>query len=408
MLQIWDKDSEDQWFCSASFKAHTGSVWRVTWAHPEFGQIIATCSFDRTVGVWEEKGCNSPTSSSPSRPAQQQQQQQQQQQSQSQSQSQSQWQGSSGSQQPASSTHPSHTVHRPSSTWVKRALLVDSRSSITDIKFAPKHLGLLLATCSSDGTVRIYEAPDIMNLGEWNPQSDLNCKMSCSCLSWNPSPFHVPMLAVGSDEPASDPVPLSTSATPNVMSQMSSLFSRGNISSSSSIQSTATNSSNIPLGRVMIFESGENSRRWFLVEILNRICEPVHDLAFACSVGRDYHLLAIASSDVKIFTLKDTSGSQHQLNDSTIASTSRSQSQPPDPSSPVSKYEIQQLAKFDDHASRVWRLSWNLTGTILASSGEDGRVRLWKCESHYMTPASFYICVFPTASQLTIWTPGSL
>uniref|UniRef100_A0A3Q4G710 SEH1 like nucleoporin n=1 Tax=Neolamprologus brichardi TaxID=32507 RepID=A0A3Q4G710_NEOBR len=34
--------------------AHDGSVWRVTWAHPEFGQVLASCSFDRTAAVWEE------------------------------------------------------------------------------------------------------------------------------------------------------------------------------------------------------------------------------------------------------------------------------------------------------------------------------------------------------------------
>ena len=28
--------------------------------------------------------------------------------------------------------------------------------------------------------------------------------------------------------------------------------------------------------------------------------------------------------------------------------------------------------------SQVWRVEWNVTGTILASSGDDGCVRLWK------------------------------
>ena len=37
-------------------QTHSGSVWRVVWAHPEFGQVLATCSFDRTVAVWEEQG----------------------------------------------------------------------------------------------------------------------------------------------------------------------------------------------------------------------------------------------------------------------------------------------------------------------------------------------------------------
>ena len=28
----------------------------MTWAHPEFGQVLATCSFDRTALIWEEQG----------------------------------------------------------------------------------------------------------------------------------------------------------------------------------------------------------------------------------------------------------------------------------------------------------------------------------------------------------------
>jgi nucleoporin SEH1 len=36
-------------------QAHDGSILRVTWAHPEYGQVIASCSFDRTVRIWEEQ-----------------------------------------------------------------------------------------------------------------------------------------------------------------------------------------------------------------------------------------------------------------------------------------------------------------------------------------------------------------
>lgn len=36
------------------FQAHSASVWKVTWAHPEFGSVLATCSFDRTAAIWEE------------------------------------------------------------------------------------------------------------------------------------------------------------------------------------------------------------------------------------------------------------------------------------------------------------------------------------------------------------------
>ena len=49
----------------------------------------------------------------------------------------------------------------------------------------------------------------------------------------------------------------------------------------------------------------------------------------------------------------------------------------------TSQLEILQAAQFDDHHSTVWRISWNITGTILASSGDDGCLRLWKGTEKY-------------------------
>lgn len=37
----------------APHKAHDGSVWKIAWAPPEYGDIFATASYDRTVIVWE-------------------------------------------------------------------------------------------------------------------------------------------------------------------------------------------------------------------------------------------------------------------------------------------------------------------------------------------------------------------
>jgi len=124
-VKIWDMDEAGNWTCTAKFKTHSGAVWKVNWASPEFGQVIATCSFDRTAAVWEEIP---------------------------------------GAQAGSAQSH-----------WMKKAPLVDSRTSVTDVKFGPKHLGLILATCSSDGTVRIYEAPDVMNLSQWSLVHEIHC-----------------------------------------------------------------------------------------------------------------------------------------------------------------------------------------------------------------------------------------
>lgn len=44
----------------------------------------------------------------------------------------------------------------------------------------------------------------------------------------------------------------------------------------------------------------------------------------------------------------------------------------------LARFEITTIAQFDDHYCTVWRVCWNIMGTILASSGDDGCVRLWK------------------------------
>ncbi|XP_017781224.1 PREDICTED: nucleoporin seh1 isoform X2 [Nicrophorus vespilloides] len=271
-VKVWDQIGNEKWTLTSSWKAHSGSVWKVTWAHPEFGQVLATCSFDRTAAVWEEIIGETPGP------------------------------GERG------------TRH-----WVRRTNLVDSRTSVTDVKFGPKCLGLQLATCSADGIIRIYEAPDVMNLSQWTLQHEITCKLSCSCLSWNPSLTnnHPQMIAVGSDD--------NTAQT----------------------------------GKVFIFEYSENSRRWMKIETIITIMEPVHDISFAPNLGRSYHILAVATKDVKIINLtpiKDNSSIQSGL----------------------TKLDVQTVAQFTDHTCTVWRASWNVTGTVLATSGDDGCVRMFK------------------------------
>ncbi|XP_056142275.1 nucleoporin SEH1 [Lampris incognitus] len=274
-VKVWDKSENGEWHCTASWKTHSGSVWRVTWAHPEFGQVLASCSFDRTAAVWEEI------------------------------------------------VGESNDKQRGQSHWIKRTTLVDSRTSVTDVKFAPKHMGLMLTTCSADGVVRIYEAPDVMNLSQWSLQHEISCKLSCSCISWNPSSSraHPPMIAVGSDDS-------------NVMYG----------------------------GKVQIYEYNENTRKYAKAETLMTVTDAVHDIAFAPNLGRSFHVLAIATKDVRIFKLVP------MRKDAT--------------STGPTKFEVQIVAQFDNHNSQVWRVSWNITSTLLASSGDDGCVRLWK--ANYM------------------------
>lgn len=51
-------------------------------------------------------------------------------------------------------------------------IVSDSKKSINDVKFAPRHHGLKFASASADGKLRIYEATDCFVLSHWNLQVD--------------------------------------------------------------------------------------------------------------------------------------------------------------------------------------------------------------------------------------------
>ena len=90
-------------------QAHDAAITKVSWAHPEFGTILASSSFDRTVKVWEQTSYSDPDS---------------------------QTNGTSGSR------------------WVERASLIDAKGTVRAVEFAPHHFGLkLVSYCSSRGTV---------------------------------------------------------------------------------------------------------------------------------------------------------------------------------------------------------------------------------------------------------------
>lgn len=46
--------SSSGWILQDEFRAHTSPVLKLSWSHPEFGSLIASCGYDRTVRIWEE------------------------------------------------------------------------------------------------------------------------------------------------------------------------------------------------------------------------------------------------------------------------------------------------------------------------------------------------------------------
>lgn len=185
-------------------------------------------------------------------------------------------------------------------------------------------MGLRLATASADGFVRLYEAIDVLNLSHWPLQEEfLADKEGVNCLSWNPSQFDVPMIAVGS---------------------------------------------NTLIAKVWVYNNAYN--RWQACADLTGHTDIIHDISWAPNMGRSYHLIATAGKDhtLRIFKLRTISNN----------------------------YQVEQVACLTHHNSQIWRVEWNVTGTMLASSGDDGTVRMWKSDYE-----GNWVCVSTIAGDMS-------
>jgi nucleoporin SEH1 len=182
----------------------------VSWAHPEFGQILASCAGDGCVHIYEEVIDRN---------------------------------------------------NRSLRRFTRKALLVDNTQKVTDLQFAPRHLGLKLAACSEDGRVKVYTCENFTTLTQWQPQEfSPQIAAPCQALSWSPSPFDAPALAIAS----------------------------GNA--------------------VEIWEYQDTARKWLLQFAIPHP-QPVHHVDWAPQMGRSFHLLATACKDRKLRVFKLTPGS---------------------------------------------------------------------------------------------------
>lgn len=70
----------------------------------------------------------------------------------------------------------------------------------------------------------------------------------------------------------------------------------------------------------------------------------------------------------------------------------------------LTKLEVQTSAQFDDHECIVWRVCWNITGTILASSGDDGCVRMFKSKFFIILKVLNWKVLF-AVNYMNSWKP---
>eukprot|EP00397_Hematodinium_sp_SG-2012_P045239 GEMP01050740.1.p1 GENE.GEMP01050740.1~~GEMP01050740.1.p1 ORF type:complete len:312 (+),score=52.65 GEMP01050740.1:144-1079(+) len=53
-IKVWDLTIPENPRFLADLKGHEGPVWQVSWAHPKFPGILASCSYDRQIIIWKQ------------------------------------------------------------------------------------------------------------------------------------------------------------------------------------------------------------------------------------------------------------------------------------------------------------------------------------------------------------------
>lgn len=114
-----------------TLKGHTGPVWQVAWAHPKYGHILASCSYDGKVFIWKEQ----------------------------------QGQGPAGGWNKIKE----HTLHS---------------ASVNSVSWAPHELGAILACASSDGKISVLT---FRNDGQWGADIFNGHAIGCNAVSWAPA-----------------------------------------------------------------------------------------------------------------------------------------------------------------------------------------------------------------------------
>ncbi|KAG7573034.1 WD40 repeat [Arabidopsis suecica] len=238
----------------ATLTGHRGPVWEVAWAHPKFGSMLASCSYDGQVILWKEANQNQ---------------------------------------------------------WTQDHVFTDHKSSVNSIAWAPHDLGLSLACGSSDGNISVFT---IRADGGWDTtRIDQAHPVGVTSVSWAPATAPGALVSSGLLDPV---YKLASGGCDNT---------------------------------VKVWKLSNGSWKMDCFPALQKHTDWVRDVAWAPNLGLPKSTIASGSQDGKVIIW--TVGKEGE------------------------QWEGKVLKDF---MTPVWRVSWSLTGNLLAVSDGNNNVTVWK------------------------------
>ncbi|EXC02929.1 Nucleoporin seh1 [Morus notabilis] len=199
-------------------------------------------------------------------------------------------------------------------------------SQVLDVQFGVSLSGLKMVAAYSDGHIRVYELLDPLELKNWQLQIRNNL---------------IP--------PRHAFLPLSL------------LYDFRFVLMATCIKLLETTNASLCLFFMRcpfeVWEFDQAHQRWLPVAELalpGNKGDQVYSVAWAPNIGRPYEVIAVATHKAialwHLGLIPDTDG----------------------------RLSVEQVALLSGHAGEMWQMEWDMSGMTLATSGSDGKVRLWQ------------------------------
>ncbi|XP_059442957.1 protein SEH1 [Corylus avellana] len=201
-------------------------------------------------------------------------------------------------------------------------------AKVLDIQFGISSTSLKMVAAYSEGHVKVYELLDSLELKNWQLQAEFQnviesvstfSKALClsASISWNPQ--------------------------------------RGESQESSFV--LGFNSDTPQLNSSKVWEFDQAHQRWLPVAELalpEDKSDQVYAVAWATNIGRPYEVIAVATrKGIAIWHLGLDPDADGRLS-------------------------VEKVAMLSSHEGEVWQMEWDMSGMTLATTGNDGVVRLWQ------------------------------
>lgn len=254
-IKIFEIDGENQKLVE-TLSGHEGPVWQVSWAHPKFGVILASASYDGKAFIWREEN--------------------------------RQW-----------SNIYQHNAHH---------------ASVNSVSWAPQEYGALLLCASSDGQISVVEFKDE---GKYDSTAFPAHDTGVNAVSWAPPLISGSIVQTAGQQP---------------QAQESRRFVSGG-------------SDNL----VKIWKFDSESGNYILETSLEGHSDWVRDVAWSPSVLSKSYIASASQDKTVIIWTQEGNGPW-----------------------------VKKFLRSESFPDVVWRVSWSLSGNVLAVSGGDNKVSLWK------------------------------